>query len=1689
VSQGTSGAPVPPNPANPRFKNWGRLGVSLALGLTAAGLGVFWYGRYFLNQRLAPLVEAELEKTLQRPVELGEVDRVGLGGVKFGDSVVPPTDDQANFLTAESIDVQVDLWSYFRDSQVGLDVVVQSPQIFLRQDAAGGFLPEISPPESEGKQGVIDLRTVTINDAKITLQTEDRSGLVSLSDVDVTSTWSITDPNAQSVEFNAAGNVVLPIIEQTAAVPDPATLAAAIASQPTDNGAVTITGNWDLTTGQGDIQTQAQNLLVTAVKGFIPQLPFTPIRGRVDGDLNLAIRPGTPTPEIYGDLKVRDTVVTVPSVPEPFTDIAGRVVIDGSDITLEGMSAKYETLVAQADGTISPSAGFNLDVALAPTDLATAIASFSAEGTELPVEINGEVEATATVTGSFENPLISAAFNSTQDVVVDRVTLKDLSGVVVNEGLTTFKFNSITATPVLTNAQGVTVDGSTGSLQGSGEIRLPEGNTPPEVLFAFNVNDFTAEAIATTYEFDLPIAVGNLAAAVQVYGNFNNLQVVAQVDAPAAEYPTNAEVLISGGVATIRDTLVQLPMGTVAVNGSINLSGNNAWQATLSSNNIPLDTFAPGQTGVVSGVVNLDSSTGSFELSQITANADLSLPEGAAAIPDPIAARLNWDGNNLVIPSLSVGNYLTGSGQVALVFNDQQLPTDIASVNLDLDANNVSVNRLSSFAPKLAGLSSGSVSFNGNIAGALDDLEITGDVSVSNLAVGQLATTFLPANANEAAPTPTGAIAFNGTISGPISDPQLNGKVRLNNLSVEDVAFDPTLSGPLSYNRTAGLNLDLQGQSSPDQIALKLNSDFQPTSFTVQLAQATATGQRIDDNRLAIDVNDLPVPLIAALAGQTGNFDGRISGQLVADFGGTSESGTPGLVVSGDVAIDRPRFGRVQAEQATAKLAYANGNLRITDGVVDLSPYVDQQSQYRFELAYLPQSNTPLQANFIIEQGRVQDVFATLQWFQLTDIADGFDVPEYGNAADLASVPTIGQANAELYSQLEYYSQINARIDQRETIIAAQNRNLPPLEEFTGQINGTISITQTDTTGVKFDVTGSNWEYGKFAIDDVIAKGSFVGDELALETLRMESTDSQGRIAYGQITDARIGLLQQSGRVELANFPIESLRPLGIYDTIPVEVSGDANGVATIGGNIFNPSLSGEITLADATINRQPLEAVSSNFNYASGRFKFDSTFLVSGPEPVLISGDIPFRLPGTLVRGGNDIDLTIEVQNEGLAVVNIFTESVRWEDGMGRASLVVSGTKTRPQVQGEVVLDGATVKLAALPEPITNLSGDVTFSRDRLTSNLTGLFSDGELTAQGVLAVSDPNLITPADPDFELPLTISANNLALELKNLYSGGVNGFFEVRGAALDPVIGGTVALYRGTILIPTGQNRNGTNTATGVNIGFNQLAVRLTDDVQVALPPVLNLLAEGEIEVNGSLNNILPDGRVNILRGQLNAISARFRLDRSHDNYAEFMANNGLNPTLNVRMRGAVPEVTRTPVPTSPLDPFEPDKIPVSNLGAQRTIDVQATVTGTAQNPNIELRSTPPRTEAEILALIGGGILEGGNANPTAALVNLAGGTIISFLQDAIGDALNLSEFNLRPATSDTEGSESTLGLAAEAAIDISNSFSVSVSTILNDPAQATNYTLRYRLNPNTLIRGNVDDQGREGIAIEYENRF
>jgi translocation and assembly module TamB len=1678
-------APLP-TPSSTRAKTLGRVGIGVSLGLTAAGLGGFWYGRHFLNERLSPLVESELQKTLKRPVKLGKVERVSLNGVQFGRSEIPVTDKEKNFLIVDAVDVQVDALHYLQTSRIGLDVIVKKPQVFLKQDVVTGqyfSIPELAEGQPGESPPPIEIKTIEIEDGRLTIQPSNAIQLVTLDRVQVKSDWQTADPKNQSVRAIGSGKVVIPRLAVGNAPPTPAQLTQAIERQREDGGNVNIDADWSLSGGT-NLQVRSQNLVVSSLQGLLRNLPFTPVQGRVDSNLTIGIRQAKSPNEaidLKGTAKLKDVSLKIPNLSQQVTKVAGNIQFDRGTTTLQNISGNYGTLTARVGGTVSETTGFNLDATLEPTDIAKALQTFAVKP---PVAISGEVKANAKIVG--KQPVLTATFTSTKPVTVDRLTLKQVQGRIKTKDFTTLEFSRIKATSA--------VDAT---IQGEGQLRLPTAKKSGSTLFAFNVAGVDAEKVAKLYDAQLPAAIGAVNAAVQVYGSLDNVQVLTQFDAPNAAYPAIGELLIANNVLTVRNTTVQFPAGAAAVNGSIDLTGNRAWQAQLTSDNIPLAALAPDQRGRVSGTVALTSTSGSFELDKIAGEADLNFVNAVAAIPDAIATKLTWDGKSLFVPSLQVGDYLTAKGRVDLTVNAQKVPTAVSGIDLDLTSRNLSLSQLSAFVPNLSASTAGTLNFDGKLAGELDRLNVSGKLNLQGVRVNQLAAGFIKGSS---ANLPTGTANFSGNVRGAVTSPRVEGSLQLADLKFNRIAFESRLAGPLSFDLKQGLNLDLQGDS--DRIAAKLDSRFQPLAFDVKLAEATATGKRSGNrsNSLDVTIENFPMAILGSLAGQS-DVDGKLSSKLVVSLGKN-----PSAV--GDVAIARLRYGRAQAERLVARINYANGNTNITNGKAILSGDGQGQGEYTFNLAFAPQAETPLKGQVKAINGNIQDIFTALQWFDFNSLAQGIQTPKYAKAADVQPLKSIGVESSPLYKQLEYFSQLNARIDQQETIAANNNNNLPPLADFKGLIDGTVDFASSKRSGfdVSFDIDGKQWEYGKLAVDDVSTKGQFRNNELKLDKLRFSSGDS-----FGQIVDAKLGLLGQTGKIELSNFPIESLRSLPVFTNIPVDITGNANGTATIGGNLFNLKAVGELTLADATINRQALESVGGSFDYNNGRFKFKSLVRVGGKEPLNIAGDVPYRLPFALVSGGIDLKLDIDVKDEGLAFINILNQPVRWLDGKGKAMLEITGTTRRPQVKGQVALESASIQVAGMPGDITDLKGNINFDFDRLQSDLTGNFSDGKLTAKGILAIADPSLFTEDKPEFNNPLTLYAERLKLELKDLYSGSANGFVLVRGAALAPVLSGEIAMSNGRIILGNSDNLpiasipsanentnepKKDNSESNYNVGFNQLIVKLRDNIQITRAPLLNFLVEGDVRVNGTLANIRPSGRINILRGQVNAIAARFRLDRAFENYAEFIPDQGLNPKLNVRLLGSIPEVTRAPISAAntPLDAFaNPASTPVSIFGAQRTLQVQATLTGFALNirpEDIDLRSSPPRTKTELLALIGGGLLQQVGGDPAAALANLAGGTAISFLQEVIGDALNLSEFNLSPTTTTPVGGRgTTLGLAAEAAIDISRSFSVSVRSVLNDPSQLTNYTLRYRLNPNTLIRTNTDLKGNNGASVEFETRF
>ncbi len=183
--------------------------------------------------------------------------------------------------------------------------------------------------------------------------------------------------------------------------------------------------------------------------------------------------------------------------------------------------------------------------------------------------------------------------------------------------------------------------------------------------------------------------------------------------------------------------------------------------------------------------------------------------------------------------------------------------------------------------------------------------------------------------------------------------------------------------------------------------------------------------------------------------------------------------------------------------------------------------------------------------------------------------------------------------------------------------------------------------------------------------------------------------------------------------------------------------------------------------------------------------------------------------------------------------------------------------------------------------------------------------------------------------------------------------------------------------------------------------------------------------------------------------------------------------------------------------TSPIISNEIQDISTTNFGSISSVRVEATVQGAASEleENLELTSDPARSEAEIVALLGGSFINAfnvGQADPALGLAAIGGSALFNNFQGNFSElfsALGISEFRLFPTiVTDLEDNTSVLGLAAEAIFDLVDDFSVSVSYVITAD-EPLRYNLIYRLSDDVRLRGSSNFAGEDRAVVEYETRF
>ncbi|ESA32580.1 hypothetical protein N836_25020 [Leptolyngbya sp. Heron Island J] len=1771
------------------------LGVGTLIASTAVALGAW----LFINRGLTPLLERRLSDLLERELELGELEGLSWNGLRVGPSKLNATETDPTFATAEAVEVRFNPLQALFQRELDIDLRLIGADGYVEQHPDEGWLGVDVPTFEPVEDPLVKVRLddIDVVDSQITLVPlpageptplliSDVNGSVAIEPV------QLNGQDSQRVEFNAI-----------ATPPNGGNLDITGAIEPVASGNSEQPIQQEIRLGVDAEGVAAETALAFLLPTLGQQnLPIAATGGRVSGSWTVSFLPEQPI-TVDGAGSLDDGQLQLASLPNTgpwgntIENIDATARFQGTTITLDRARGSYEELEATATGTIDWQGDYDLTAQVLDVDLAQLLESSEVES---PIVLDGVLDSNINITGPILQPRLFADVVADGPVTVDRVVLNDLNANVLLESdrienlLDAVTVTQVSATPELG-----------GQVSSSGVLNLanlPDG--PPELDFTAEAANISGDALVALYDIEqLPVTLGVVGATATIVGPPAALETRINLQAPNLAYagqiyPANATAVFAAGGLTIPQALVQVGTGTLTGTGAVE---TDSWQANIVASNVDLAALGIAQIppGSLEAEVDLAGPLQGASLENLLAMGDYTVQladgtiQGNAELVD---GRWQTDATLNALNLSQLASQLQGntSGTVSLsgTIDTRTLADLQGQGDLTFSAG------LAGFAPQLAGFDAPLTS---QFAWTGQELLIEQANSAQLQARGVISPQFegnqfqgirgfsleLDAQryplAQLPSPVPLDGFASlsNGRLVGTLSNPQFSGTLLLEDFAVNQVAFDPVLLGPVSYQAQAGLMVDLDGQSGPvtaDGLADGIAVNFQAPrtlDFDISWQGAQAAG-RTDGDILRATLQDLPLQALGLP--EVDRLGGGLKGTVSSLDEWVIDLNRQTLV--GDVFIAQPGIGYLNAQQITGQIAYRDrrvfverGELIINDcsSQLTIQPVLARcataeviNSIYQFS-GNVQLDTLAYNANVSVENGDVRDVLTALAITELEDLIQTFQAPiwvaeqpPFEQVPEILDTQSAGNAGATLLDQLRRLAEIQKIQDQE--FLAEQENPIPPIAELTGQFDATVRVSgrPQELPEIVFDVDGQSWTWGQdFEADRVIAQGQLANGNLTLQPVRLETTlppDAEGNPQKAFVNLAgNLSLVEQdSSSLQLVAEELPVTAVSDIFD-LPLDLEGRLNAIANFSGGLGNPTVRGDIILADGSINQQSIEQAEGLFLYENARLLLQGELIqVDNPEPLTLVGDIPYAFDFMTVQPADDrIALSLNVADEGLALLNVLNDQVSWESGKGRVSLDISGTLMRPNISGAMDVREAVLRSPLLPDPLTDFTGSVVFENDQIiVQELRGQYRNGQLQAAGSFPLSFPFIIESnelavlggdasnqneddarddeieafpilLDAENNTPpvhpsgaLTVTLDDIDLDLRGIYRGGVQGQVVVGGSLLlgGPQLGGVVELADGRLFLPEGNN---TAAPEQTEISpfvprFENLKITLADDIQIQQSNLLNVVAQGDLRITGPLRPfraIEPEGEIRLRSGRINLLTTTFRL-AGRDNVARFLPDRGIaDPLLDIRLRTSVTETqqsnvveatafARSEVADTSSDTFQ------GTTGIE-TIRIRATYQGSASNlleslflsdisdAVIEFSSSPPRSRREIVNLLSGSYIAALQSGQ--GVINFFGGALLNSLQDFISQTLNLSEFRLFPVTSASrfsseENSGSTLDVATEVGVDLTDNVTLSLVKILTDNTP-TEFNLRYRLTDEFTIRGTTNFDDRNRVLLEFETRF
>jgi autotransporter translocation and assembly factor TamB len=454
------------------------------------------------------------------------------------------------------------------------------------------------------------------------------------------------------------------------------------------------------------------------------------------------------------------------------------------------------------------------------------------------------------------------------------------------------------------------------------------------------------------------------------------------------------------------------------------------------------------------------------------------------------------------------------------------------------------------------------------------------------------------------------------------------------------------------------------------------------------------------------------------------------------------------------------------------------------------------------------------------------------------------------------------------------------------------------------------------------------------------ARGSLLIDDRGYSL-----TNAYVALPFGEATgDA--GLTHGGSIYGAAHVSVADLSKLSTLFHQASHLTGSARGTIGFAGTTRRPHLRADLRAGPGAAYGVAYDDLVASATYSKDEITLGDTSLqlARGRGTLHLAGTLPLQLaPFGLGPAARPVSLTLRAQRINLDAFNPALAGAHELGGTLDATASISGTAGRPELAGTAQLRDATLTSKYERTPLHAVHADLALAHDAVTlSNLAGAIGTGSFTGEGAAHVV-PAVGLRKSPGLSFYARLHVRNAPIDVPDWFSGTLNGDISLTKPGDKPYLAGDVNVRNATIPVaalyqlatalsqtsgpPPTQHipgvpplkpghmiayggaiyAPGTHLLThadgeppkvtffdlpSLNLGLTTTA----QDVRVRGGP-LDLLANGNLAINGSVQDPQLAGEFVAKRGTISGYGRTFRIERG---VLSFSPDEGVLPSLDAR---------------------------------------------------------------------------------------------------------------------------------------------------------------------------------------------